>query len=74
MTDETRENILKSAWHAGIAGVGLYELINPAPKSRLFKLLKGTLAVGLIAFHADAGYCDWRGTPTLLQRILYKLR
>jgi hypothetical protein len=68
-----RELILKSLWHAGLAGVGIYELLNPKPKSRVFRIVKGALTVGLIAFHIDAARCDIVDKPTVLQSLLYKL-
>ena len=64
----TEEKILKSAWHALIALVGLYELRNQ--KSKASKVL----ACGLIAFHADAAVCDALDKPTTLQRLLRRLR
>ena len=73
VTTSSRERLLKSLWHAGIAGVGIYELLNPKTNSRAFKVLKGTLAVGLIAFHLDAARCDIIDQPTILQRLLRKL-
>lgn len=67
---ETRieERIYKSAWHALIALVGLYELRNH--KTKISKVL----ACGLIAFHADAAVCDALDVPTFAQRTLRKLR
>src|ERR1035437_6999249 len=64
----TEEKILKSAWHALIALVGLYELRNQ--KSKASKVL----ACGLIAFHADAAVCDALDKPTTLQRWVRRLR
>lgn len=58
----------KAAWHAAIAGVGIYEL------KRNRTLLSRVLSVGLIAFHIDAAINDWLGTPTTPQRILRRLR
>ena len=67
---ETRieERVYKSAWHALIVLVGVYELRNH--KTKLSKIL----ACGLIAFHADAAICDFIDKPTVAQRILRKLR
>ena len=73
MTEKKKESLLKSLWHGMIAVCGLYELFNPAPRSRTFRVMKGTLAVGLVAFHTDAAICDYLDKPTTLQRILYKL-
>ena len=64
----TEEKILKSAWHALIALVGVYELRNH--KSKVSKVL----ACGLIAFHADAAISDIQDKPTTLQRLLRRLR
>jgi hypothetical protein len=64
----TEEKVLKSAWHAMIALVGVYELRNH--KTRASKVL----ACGLIAFHADAAINDILGKPTALQRLLGRLR
>ena len=64
----TEEKVLKSAWHALIALVGLYELRNQ--KSKASKVL----ACGLIAFHADAAISDIQDKPTTLQRLLRRLR
>ena len=67
MTAESKEKLLKAGWHAGIAGIGIYELRNH--KTTLSKIL----ACGLIAFHADAAICDYLDRPTFLQRFLYKV-
>ncbi len=64
----TEEKVLKSAWHAMIALVGLYEL--RSQKSKVSKVL----AYGLIAFHVDAAVCDALDKPTTLQRLLRRLR
>ena len=67
MTPESKKRALKSLWHLGIAGVGVYELRNH--KTKLSKVL----ACGLIAFHLDAFVCDARDTPTTLERIILKV-
>ena len=68
MSPESRERGLKSAWHAAIATVGVYEY-------RIGRsLLSKTLSIGLILFHLDAAYWDAVGKPTTLQRLLAKLR
>jgi hypothetical protein len=67
MTDKEVERIYKSAWHLLIAVCGVYELRNH--KTRVSKVL----AVGLIAFHADAAVCDLLDIPTTPQRILRRL-
>ncbi len=64
----TEEKVLKSAWHALIALVGLYELRNHRTK------ISKVLACGLIAFHVDAAINDVQEKPTTLQRLLRKLR
>ena len=64
----TEERILKSAWHAMIALVGLYELRNH--KTKASKIL----ACGLIAFHVDAAVCDALDKPTTLQRFLRRAK
>jgi hypothetical protein len=61
------EKDLKTAWHAMIALVGLYELRNHRTK------LSKVLALGLIAFHTDAAISDYLDKPTTLQRILRRL-
>lgn len=58
------ERAYKSIWHLLIAGVGLYEY--SVHKTKLSK----ALAVGLIAFHADAAICDAIDVPTFAQRLL----
>lgn len=68
VTDEQIERGYKSAWHLLIAAVGIYELRNH--KTTLSKIL----ACGLIAFHTDAAVCDALGTPTALQKLLYRMR
>lgn len=70
MTSESegyRSRAIKSLWHVMIATVGVYELRNH--KTKVSKVL----ACGLIAFHADAAICDALDTPTLFQRILYRV-
>ena len=67
MSDNDIERCYKSLWHLLIAGVGIYELRNH--KTRLSKVL----AVGLIAFHADAAVCDALDVPTTPQRILKRV-
>ena len=62
--ERLHERGLKSAWHAAIAAVGAYEYRHS--KGWLAK----TLAIGLIAFHIDAAFCDAIGKPTTLQRML----
>jgi hypothetical protein len=65
---QVEERILKASWHTAISLVGLWEL-------RSHKSLVGRLlALGLIAFHLDAGYFDLIDRPTTLQRILRRLR
>jgi len=68
MTPESKEKALKSAWHAAIATVGVYEYRHN--RSWLSKVL----SVGLVLFHADAAICDAVGKPTTLQRLLAKLK
>ncbi len=68
MEECIEERVYKSLWHLLIAGVGLYELRNH--RTRLSKVL----AVGLIAFHADAAVCDLLGQPTTPQKLLRRLR
>lgn len=67
MKPEDAEKLYKSLWHLLIAGVGVYELRNH--KTKLSKVL----AVGLIAFHADAAVCDLLGKPTTPQRLLRRI-
>ena len=69
MSEQTssKELLLKSLWHLALSGVGIYEYRNH--NSKLAKVL----AVGLIAFHADAAVCDILDRPTTLQRLLHKL-
>jgi hypothetical protein len=67
MREHTAERIYKSAWHACIALVGLYELRKH--KTNMSKVL----AVGLIAFHVDAAFADALDIPTTPQRLLHKL-
>jgi len=62
------EKILKAAWHAMIALVGIYELRNHRTK------VSKVLACGLIAFHMDAAISDIQDKPTELQRLLRRLR
>jgi hypothetical protein len=62
------ERVLKAAWHGCIALVGAYEL------GTRRTLLGKILAVGLVAFHADACYYDWQNKPTTLQRLLRRIR
>ena len=64
----TEEKVLKSAWHAMIALVGVYELRNHRTKASKI------LACGLIAFHVDAAISDAMDKPTTLQRLLRRLR
>jgi len=68
MEAEHIERAYKSAWHAMIAVVGVYEL--RTSRTKLAKLL----SYGLIAFHADAAVCDALDVPTTAQRLLRKLR
>jgi len=67
MRDHPAERVYKSAWHALIALVGVYELRNH--RTRISKVL----AVGLIAFHVDAAIADARGVPTTAQWLLHKV-
>lgn len=69
MKDVTIERVYKSAWHAMIALVGVYELVRNRRT-----VMSRVLAVGLIAFHVDAAICDGLGIPTTAQRALSKLR
>jgi hypothetical protein len=62
-----RELLLKSLWHLGIAGVGVYEYKHHRT------LAARVLAVGLIAFHLDAAWSDVRNQPTTLQKLLHRL-
>jgi hypothetical protein len=62
------ERIYKSAWHASIALVGLYEL-----RTHRRTLFSRILACGLIAFHVDAAFCDALDVPTTLQRLVEKV-
>jgi hypothetical protein len=64
MTANQAERVYKSLWHLAIAAVGVYELRNH--KSTASKVL----ALGLIAFHADAAVCDAIDIPTTPQRIM----
>ncbi len=64
MTPQQVERAYKSLWHLAIATVGVYELRNH--KSTASKVL----ALGLIAFHADAAVCDAIDIPTTPQRIM----
>ena len=64
----TEEKVLKSAWHAMIALVGVYELRNHRTKASKI------LACGLIAFHVDAAISDAMDKPTTLQRLLRRLK
>ena len=64
----TEEKVLKSAWHAMIALVGVYELHNHRTKASKI------LACGLIAFHVDAAISDAMDKPTTLQRLLRRLK
>ena len=68
MNPESRERGLKSAWHAMIATVGMYEY------RKAHSLLSKVLSIGLILFHVDAAFCDAVGKPTTLQRLLEKLK
>jgi hypothetical protein len=68
MNPESRERGLKSAWHAAIATVGVYEY------RKAHSLLARVLSIGLILFHMDAAFCDAVGKPTTLQRLLAKLK
>ena len=65
---ESRERGLKSAWHAMIAAVGMYEY------KKAHSLLSRVLSIGLILFHIDACACDAVGKPTTLQRLLGRLK
>jgi hypothetical protein len=62
------EKLLKASWHGLIALVGVYELRNH--KTTASKVL----ACGLIAFHCDAVVSDYLDQPTLLQKILMRLK
>jgi len=64
MTAQQIERTYKSLWHLAIACVGVYEWRNH--KSTASKVL----ALGLIAFHADACVADAIDIPTTPQRIL----
>jgi hypothetical protein len=68
MKTRNEERVYKALWHLLIAGVGVYELRNHRTK------LSKVLAVGLIAFHVDAGLCDALDIPTSPQRWLRRLR
>ena len=68
MNPESRERGLKSAWHAMIATVGMYEY------RKAHSLLSRVLSIGLILFHVDAAFCDAVGKPTSLQRLLGRLK
>jgi hypothetical protein len=67
LTEEQVERTYKSLWHLLIAGVGVYELHNHRTK------LSKVLAVGLIAFHADAAVCDAMDVPTTPQRFVKRM-
>jgi hypothetical protein len=67
------ERAIKSLWHVGIATIGIYELFDYKPKTKLVHRLRKGLAIGLVAFHIDAAICDALDRPTLFQRILYRL-
>ena len=67
LTPQQAERVYKSLWHLAIACVGVYELRNH--KSTASKVL----AVGLIAFHADACVADAIGIPTTPQRIIRRI-
>lgn len=68
VNSEYRERGLKSAWHAMIAAVGMYEY------RKAHSLLSRVLSIGLILFHIDAAFCDAVGKPTTLQRLLGRLK
>lgn len=68
MQTRTVDRIYKSAWHAMIALVGVYEL--RTNKTEISKVLSW----GLIAFHVDAAINDALDRPTTLQYMLRKLR
>ena len=62
--DLPAERIYKSLWHVALFCIGLYEY-----RSHKTKLAKG-LAVGMMAFHADAAISDALDTKCLSRRIL----
>lgn len=62
--DRIEERIYKSAWHALIAVMGVYELRNH--KTRMSKIL----ACGLIAFHVDAMISDALDCKPLSRQVL----
>jgi hypothetical protein len=64
MNCELHERGLKAGWHAAIAVVGAYEYRHSK------SLFARILAIGLIAFHLDAAFCDAIDQPTVLQRVL----
>ena len=70
MPNESRmeERAYKSLWHLIGVAIGIYEFRNH--KSTMAKVI----AVGLIAFHADAAISDALDTPPLSRRILEYVR
>jgi hypothetical protein len=58
------ERTYMSLWHLALMGIGIYEF--KVHKSRLAKIL----AVGMIAFHADAAISDAIDSPMCLSRWL----
>jgi hypothetical protein len=58
------ERVYKSLWHVALMAIGLYEF--KVHKTKAAKVL----AVGMIAFHADAAIADAFDSKCLARRIL----
>lgn len=64
MPRPTAERTYMSLWHVALMAVGVFEYRNH--KSKLAKVL----AIGMIAFHADAAISDALDTPKCLSRYI----